>query len=86
MTSAIITVLAIGPASLKVFFARRLRHSELLKQHVGVGVFEIVPGVFLLRLQKNVAVSYALRAFAAVEVEIENVLDALDVHGEPFNP
>ena len=56
------------------------------EQHLGVGVFEIVPGVFLLGLQKHVAVTHLLVVGAAVEVEIIDPVDALHVHGEPLEP
>ncbi len=74
------------PAGFEIFLARRFRHAELLEQHVGVGVFEIVPRIFLLGLQEHVAVAHLLRAVAAVEIEFEDVLDALHIHRQPFEP
>ena len=74
------------PAGVEVFAARRLRHLELLEQHVGVGIFEIVPRVFLLGLQKDVAIGDLLLALAAVEVEIEDAVDALHIHREALEP
>jgi hypothetical protein len=52
----------------------------MLEQHRGVGDLEIVAGIFLLGLQEDIAVGHLLGAFAAVEVEIIDVVDALDIH------
>jgi hypothetical protein len=52
----------------------------MLEQHRGVGDLEIVAGIFLLCLQEDIAVGDLLGAFAAVEVEIIDVVDALDIH------
>ena len=58
------------------------RVAEVAEQHLGVGVLEIVPRVFLLGLQEDVAIGDLVGALAAVEVELEAVVDALQVHGE----
>src|SRR6266852_8624414 len=44
------------PPRFEIFPAGFLGHLELLEQHHCVGIFEIVPGVFLLGLQEHVAV------------------------------
>ena len=59
---------------------------EMLEQHGRVGDFEIVPGIFLLGLQEHVAIGDLVGALAAVEVEVVDVLDALHIHGEAFEP
>ena len=80
-------MLAVGaPAVGEIFVAGRFRHLELLEQHRGVGEFEIVPGVFLLGLQEDVAIGDLLVVAAAVEVEIVDALDALHVHRQPLEP
>ena len=58
----------------------------MAEQHLGVGVLEIVARVFLLGLQEDVAIGDLLRAVAAVEVEVVDVLDALHIHGEALEP
>jgi hypothetical protein len=58
----------------------------LFEQHRRVGEFKIVPRVFLLRLQKYVAVSYLLVVVAAVEVESEHIVYALHIHRQAFEP
>src|SRR5262245_26987127 len=70
------------PTGLDVFAAGRLRHPELLEQHLGFGKFEVVPRIFLLGLQEDVAVGDLLLTLAAVEVEIEDAVDALHIHRE----
>jgi hypothetical protein len=50
----------------------------------GLGELEIVPGIFLLRLKEDVAVGDLSVAFAAVEVEIKDAVDALHVHRQPL--
>ena len=53
---------------------------EVAEQQLGVGDLEIERRIFALGLQEDVAVGHAM----AVEVEIVDVLDALDVHGQPL--
>ena len=79
-------MLGIRPAIGDVLLAGGFRHLELLEQHGGVGVFEIVPRIFLLGLQEHVAVGHLGVAVAAVEVEIVDAVDALHVHGQPLQP
>ena len=64
--------------------AGRLGHLELREQHLDVGVLEIMPGIFLLGLQEDVAIGDLLVALAAVEIEVEDTVDALHIHGEPL--
>src|SRR3954451_16235587 len=40
--------LAVRPSRLEIFAAGVLGHPKLLEQHGGVGMFEIMPGMFLL--------------------------------------
>ena len=54
----------------------------MLEQDRGVGVLEIVAGIFLLGLLEDVAVGHPLVAVAAVEIEVVDAVDALHVHGE----
>ena len=49
---------------------------------LGIGEFEIVPRIFLLGLQEDVAIADLLVALAAVEVQLIDVVDALHIHGE----
>ena len=79
-------LLAVRPAGGEIFLAGGFRHLELLEQHRGVGEFEIVPRIFLLGLQEDVAISDFLLVVAAVEVERVHVVDALHVHREPLEP
>ena len=66
------------PTRFEVSLAGGLSHAELFEQHVGVGIFEIVPQLFLLGLQEHVAIGHLLGALAAVEIELEDVTcDAL---------
>ncbi len=76
--------LSIFPACIEIFFARAFGHLELLEQHRGVGMLEVVPRVFLLGLQEDIAVGHLIGAFAAVEVEIVDAVDALHVHRKAF--
>jgi hypothetical protein len=55
---------------------------EMLLQHRRVGIFEIVARIFLLGLQEDIAVADLLVAFAAVEVQVIDIVDALDIHGQ----
>src|SRR3954469_2986480 len=55
-------------AVIEIFAAGALRHLELLEQHHGVGVFEIVPRVFLLGLQEDIEVRELPWAFSALGV------------------
>ncbi len=71
---------------MEIFLAGFLGHLELLEQHHCVGIFEIVPGVFLLGLQEHVAVCDFLVAVAAIEVEVHDAVDALQITGEPLEP
>ena len=79
-------LLAVGPAGSEIFLAGGFRHLELLEQHRRVGKFEIVPRIFLLRLQEHVAISDLLIVVAAVEVEREDIVDALHIHCESLKP
>ena len=60
--------------------------AEMIEQQLGVGVLEIVAGIFLLGLQEDVAIGDLVLALAAIEVEIEHAVDALHIHGEPLEP
>ena len=75
-----------GVAGLEILAAGGFRVAEVAEQHLGVGVLEIVPRVFLLGLQEDVAIGDLVGALAAVEVELEAVVDALQVHGEALEP
>src|SRR5580704_19249599 len=75
-------MLAAVPSSIEIFAARRLRHAELLKQHIGVGIFEIMPRVFLLGLEEYIAVGDLAGAFAAVEIELHDAVDPLQIAGK----
>ena len=70
-----------GLASGQIGLAGGFRHPELLEQHHRVGMLEIVARVFLLGLKEDIAVGDLVRPFKAVEVEIVDVFDALDIHG-----
>ena len=59
---------------------------EVPEQHRGVGMLEIVPGIFLLGLQEDLAIADLIVALAAVEVKVVDVVDALHIHGEPLEP
>jgi hypothetical protein len=62
MAAAIAAAGAVAvPAGFEIFLARLFGHAELCEQHVGVGIFEIVPRIFLLGLQEHVAVCHPLR-------------------------
>ncbi len=74
--------LAVFPPGVEIFLAGALGHLELFEQHRGVGVFEIVPRIFLLGLQEHVAIGDLVVTVAAVEVEIVDVIDALHIHRE----
>src|SRR4029079_9984811 len=54
----------------------------MAEQELGAGVLEIVAGIFLFALQEHVAVGDLVLAFASVEIEIEDIVDALHIHGE----
>src|SRR6266516_1247060 len=73
------------PTGVDVVAASGLRHSELLEQHPGFGKFEIVARIFLLGLLENVAIGDLLLALTAVEVEVEEAVDALHVHRAPVS-
>ena len=75
-----------GSPSGKIFAARRLRVPEMAEKHLGVGILEIVARIFLLGLEEDIAVGDLPVAVEAVEVEIVDRLDALQVHGEAFEP
>src|SRR5262245_18239586 len=60
--------------------------AEMPQQELRVGLLEIVAGVFLLGLEKDLAVGGLVLALAAVEIEIEHVVDVLHIHGEAFEP
>src|SRR5262245_36259940 len=60
--------------------------AEMLEQEFRVGLLEIVARVFLLGLEKDVAVGDLVFALAAVEIEIEHVVDVLHIHGETLEP
>jgi hypothetical protein len=59
---------------------------EVAQQLFGVGVLEIVARILLFSLQEHIAIGDALIAIAAVEVEVVDVVDPLDVHGEALKP
>src|SRR5262245_6544504 len=67
-------------------FALGLGVAEVLEQELRVGLLEIVAGVFLLGLEKDVAIRDLVLALAAVEIEIEHVVDVLHIHGEALEP
>ena len=73
-------------ALLQKGLALGLRVAELAEQGLGVGVFEVVAGIFLLRLQENVAVGDAVVAIKAVEIEVVDILHALHIHGQTLQP
>ena len=56
---------------------------EMLMQDRGVGVFEIVPGIFLFGLQENVAISDLAGPLDAVEVQVVDIVDALNIPVRP---
>ena len=59
---------------------------EMAQQRLGVGELEIVPGIFLLGLQEDLAVADLAVALEAVEVQVVDVVDALDIHGQTLQP
>src|SRR3546814_7198296 len=61
---------------------RSLRIGEMPEQQVGVGLLEIVGREFAFGLPEHVAIRQAV----AVVVQVVDVLDALDVHRQPFEP
>src|SRR5580704_3929869 len=73
-----------GRAPLEQRHAFRFGVPKMLEENVGVGVFEVEAGIFLFSLLKHVAVRHALRALAAVEVEVVDALDALHIHRQPL--
>ena len=73
-------------ALLQQGLALGLRIAELAKQGLGVGMFEVVAGIFLLRLQKDVAVGDPVVAIQTIEIEVVDVLDALNIHGQALQP
>ena len=79
-------VVTAHPACLEIFPAGLLGHGELLEQHLGVGMFEIVPRIFLLGLQEHVAISHAFGAIPAVEIQVIDAIDALHIHRKPLEP
>src|SRR5215472_9762470 len=70
------------PAGIEVFAACGLRHAELLEQYVGVGKFEIVTRILLFGLEEYVAIHDGLIVRAAVEIEVHDAVDALQVASE----
>ena len=58
----------------------------MLEQLLGVGLLEIVAGIFLLGLQEHVAIGDLVLAGLAVEVEVEHAVNALHIHGEALEP
>ena len=54
----------------------------MLQKDVRIGVFKIISGILLLRLQEHIAVNYTL----AIEIEVIHILDSLHIHGEPLEP
>ena len=71
-------------ALLKQRFTFLLRILEVLMQQRSVGVFEIETRILLLGLQKDVAIGETARIGAAVEVQVVDTVDALNVHGKPL--
>ncbi len=60
--------------------------AKMLQQQRSVGVFEIVARILLLCLQKYVAIEHAAVAVQTVEIQIVDVVDALAIHRQPFQP
>lgn len=58
------------------------RIDEMAVQHLGVGEFEVVAGIFLLGLQEDIAIADLVGTLAAVEVQVIDVVHALHIHGE----
>src|SRR5262249_31476298 len=56
--------------------------AEVSMQDLGVGKFEVVARIFLLGLQKHIAVGELACVSAAVEVEVEYAVHALHVHSQ----
>src|SRR6476659_11283947 len=75
-----LAVIALGEQCL----ALGLCVAEMGEQHLGVGLLEIVARIFLLGLKEYIAIGDLVLAPAAVEVEIEDAVDALHIHGEPL--
>ena len=73
-----------GSAAFEQRPAFGLRVPEMLEEDRRVGVLEIEAGVFLFRLQENVAVGDALLAGAAVEIDVVDAVDPLHVHRKPL--
>jgi hypothetical protein len=55
---------------------------EMALEDLRIGIFEIEAREFLLGLQEDVAIRHLVGAVAAVEIELIDVVDALDIHGE----
>ena len=58
----------------------------MVEQQLGVGVLEIEARIFLLRLQEDVTIGDLVLALPAVEIEVEDAVDALHIHGETLEP
>src|SRR5512144_163047 len=58
----------------------------MIEQPRRVGGLEIVAGIFLLGLEEDVAIGDLVLALAAIEVQVEHAVDALHIHGKPFEP
>ena len=71
-----------GDVRLDAAFAFGLRLGEAVKQRRGVGDLEIIGRKLDLILMKHVAIGDA----AIVKRQVVNTIDALDIHGEPFQP
>src|SRR6185437_924879 len=66
--------------------AFRLGVAEMREQPAGVGVFEIEGGELALGAAEDLIVGDLPGAGGAVVVEVEDALDALDIHGKAFQP
>ena len=59
---------------------------EMLKQLIGVGPVKVVARVFFLGLPKDVAVGQRDRTLWVVERHVHHMVDAKDIHRQPFQP
>ena len=60
--------------------------SKCRSSMLGIGILEIVARIFLLGLPEHLAIGDALGPGAAVEIEVEDIVDALHIHGEALEP
>src|SRR5437763_5590516 len=73
-------------AFLEQRLAFRLGVPEVLLENRGIGIFEIVAGIFLLGLKEDIAVGDAIVPFPAIEAQVEHAVDILHIHREPLEP